>query len=161
MIAELDEYYLTQTLDNLIVNAFTYSGQGTIKLELTKKDSIISFSITNQGIGIPKEELYDIFGEFTVSSKTRTPAGGRGVGLALCKRVLEMHKGEIKADSRDGETTFTFFLPLIFDNLKPPSIEVIEIAKNFLKNGADIKLIAKSTGLSESQIKNLQKGLIA
>ena len=155
IIVDCDEYYLTQTLDNLIVNAFTYSGQGTIKLELTKKGSLVSFSITDQGIGIPKEELYDIFGSFTVSSKTRNPAGGRGVGLALCKRVLEMHKGDIKAQSEGGYTTFTFIIPLVFDSLKPLSTEVTEIAKNFLKNGVDIKLIAKSTGLRESQIKQL------
>jgi len=68
-----------------------------------------------------------------------------------------MHKGDIKADSRDGETIFTFFLPLVFDSLKPPSTEVMEIAKNLLKNGASMELIAKVTGLRESQIKALQK----
>ena len=157
LIAQADEYYLTQTLDNLIINAFSYCTKGTIKLELKKKNNLAEFSIIDQGIGIPKEELYDIFGEFTVSSKTRTPAGGRGVGLALCKRVLEMHKGDIRANSKDGETTFTFFLPLVFDDLKQPSAEVMEIAKNLLKNGASMELIAKVTGLRESQIKALQK----
>ena len=159
VIIEADEYYLTQTLDNLIINAFTYCTKGTIKLELKKKNAqLVEFSITDEGIGVPKEELHDIFGEFTVSSKTRTPAGGRGVGLALCKRVLEMHEGMIKAESGGGQTTFTFFLPLVFNSVtKPLSEEVIEIAQNFLKNGASVKLIAKSTGLKESQVRALQK----
>ena len=157
VMAQADQYYLKQTLDNLIVNALNYCKQGTIKLELKKQSHYASFSITDQGIGIPKDELYDIFGEFTVSSKTRSPAGGRGVGLALCKRVLEMHKGEIKADSKDGQTTFTFFLPLIFDSLiKPFSEEIIEVAKNLLKEGASIKLISKATGLREYQIRTLK-----
>ena len=61
---------------------------------------------------MPKEELQDIFGVFVVSSKTRTPAGGRGVGLALCKKVIEVHGGKIFAENDDNnKTTFLFTLP--------------------------------------------------
>ena len=158
VLIDCDEYYVTQTLDNLIINALTYCKQGNIKIELIKKNNNVSFSITDEGIGIPKEEIYDIFGEFTVSSKTRTPAGGRGVGLALCKKVLEMHKGIIKADSKEGKTTFTFSLPLVFDDLaKPVGKETIKVIQNLLKNGVDVKLISKSMGIRESQIKAMQK----
>lgn len=77
----------------------------------------IEFSITDEGIGIPQEEIYDIFAPFTVSSKTKTPAGGRGIGLALCKKVIELHGGVIKASSngKSGATS-KFNLPLSLKN---------------------------------------------
>lgn len=96
-----DRFYLTQALDNLIINAITYCKKGKVTVVLRKSDDGIEFSIEDEGIGIPKEELYDVFGEFTVSSKTRSPAGNRGVGLALVKRVIDVHGGSIKAES-DG-----------------------------------------------------------
>jgi Na+/proline symporter/signal transduction histidine kinase len=108
-----DLYYITAVLDNLIINAIAYSKEGTIKLELKQVAGEVRFRISDEGIGIPTEELYDIFGAFTVSSKTRTPAGGRGVGLALCKKVIELHEGKIKAES-DGKkgAIFSFMVPV-------------------------------------------------
>ena len=52
------------------------------------QENNILFSIKDDGVGVLKEELQSIFGVFVVSSKTRTTAGGRGVGLALCKKVI-------------------------------------------------------------------------
>jgi signal transduction histidine kinase len=156
VIIEADEYYIKQTLDNLIINALTYCHKGVIRLKLIKEDKSAKFSITDQGIGIPKEEIYDIFNSFTVSSKTRTMAGGRGIGLALCKRVLEMHKGSIWANNKDDETIFTFSIPLVFDDLiREPTIEIITIAKKLLNNGLNLKLISEVTGMKKSQIKAL------
>ena len=75
---------------------------------------MIKFSVSDEGIGVPKEELYDIFGAFTVSSITKTPAGGRGVGLALCKKIVELHDGVINAqqNKRKG-LTLNIVLPKI------------------------------------------------
>ena len=96
-----DKYYLSQLFDNLIINAISYCRKGKITITLKQNNNIIKFIISDDGIGIPREELNYIFDEFTVSSKTRTPAGGRGVGLALAKRVVEVHGGTINAES-DG-----------------------------------------------------------
>jgi len=113
IVANCDEYYIGQTIDNLIINAINYCQKGQITIELKKTIEEIEFSITDEGIGIPQEEIYDIFDPFTVSSKTKTSAGGRGIGLALCKKVIELHGGVIKAgsDSKRG-ATFKFTLPL-------------------------------------------------
>lgn len=109
-----DKYYLTQLFDNLIINAITYCKQGRITLALRHNADSVEFTITDEGIGIPKEEIYDIFGEFTVSSKTKTFAGGRGVGLALAKKVVEIHGGTIKADSNGIKgANFTCTLPYL------------------------------------------------
>jgi|GEM_PF-5711476 len=108
-----DRKYLTQALDNLIINALTYCKSGKITIYLERFDSQVHLTIIDEGIGIPKGELENIFDEFTVSSRTRTIAGNRGVGLALCKRVVEVHKGSIVAES-DGikGATFKLLLPL-------------------------------------------------
>ena len=113
LLVNCDEHYITSTLDNLIVNAITYSKDGQIIIEFKKEFDSIKFNITDNGIGIPKQELYDIFGIFTVSSRTKTAAGGRGIGLALCKGAIEAHKGQIwcKSDGKKG-STFSFTLPM-------------------------------------------------
>jgi signal transduction histidine kinase len=109
-----DQHYITSTVDNLIINAIQYSKGGKITTKLIKIATNVEFSIQDEGIGIPKNELYDVFGAFVVSSKTHTPAGGRGVGLALCKKAIELHNGKIWAES-DGNkgAVFKFTLPLV------------------------------------------------
>ena len=69
------------------------------------------FNIADEGVGIPLNELENIFDEFTVSSRTKTPAGGRGVGLAVCQKVIEVHGGSIKAES-NGDIGATFKIVL-------------------------------------------------
>lgn len=107
-----DRYYLTQVIDNLIINAIAYCQKGKIDISLSHDDNNVIFAISDEGIGIPPDELGFIFTEFNVSSKTRTPAGYRGVGLAVCKKVVEAHGGDIKAES-NGEkwSRFSFTLP--------------------------------------------------
>ncbi|NDB84858.1 MAG: hypothetical protein EB127_19435, partial [Alphaproteobacteria bacterium] len=113
IIANLDKDYITHLLDNLIINSINYCKKGKIHITLTEDKNNINLVIQDEGIGIPKNELYEIFEPFTVSSRTRTPAGGRGVGLAVCKKIAEVHGGGISADS-NGElgASFTVKLPL-------------------------------------------------
>lgn len=113
IIVECDPYYITRVLDNLIVNAIGYSKAGKVVLTLTRKKNMVEFAIQDQGLAVPASELQDIFGVFVVSSKTKTPAGGRGVGLALCKKSIEAHHGQIWAES-NGTTgaTFKFAIPM-------------------------------------------------
>ena len=112
IIINADKFYLGQAIDNLIINAITYCKKGRIVVSLKKYSTGIEFSISDEGIGIPPNELYDIFAEFTVSSKTKTLAGGRGVGLTLAKRVVEVHGGTIKAESNGTKgAKLSFVLP--------------------------------------------------
>ena len=109
-----DQYYISRTIDNIIVNAIQYCKQGTITIELKLEQSnTILFSVKDEGIGIPKDELFEVFDPFTVSSKTKTPAGGRGIGLALSKKVIEEHNGQIWAKpNQDKGVTVAFSLPI-------------------------------------------------
>ena len=114
LTALCDQYYISRTIDNIIVNAIQYCKQGTITIELKLEQSnTILFSVKDEGIGIPKDELFQVFDPFTVSSKTKTPAGGRGIGLALSKKVIEAHNGQIWAKpNQDKGVTVAFSLPI-------------------------------------------------
>ena len=109
-----DQYYISRTIDNIIVNAIQYCKQGTITIELKLEQSnTILFSVKDEGIGIPKDELFEVFDPFTVSSKTKTSAGGRGIGLALSKKVIEAHNGQIWAkQNQDKGVTVAFTLTI-------------------------------------------------
>lgn len=111
VILNCDRTYIIQLIDNLIINAITYCKKGKITLSLKKKSDMIEFSVKDSGIGIPNDELLEIFEPFTVSSKTKTQAGGRGVGLSVCKRISEVHGGSIKAES-DGKKGASFRVEL-------------------------------------------------
>jgi signal transduction histidine kinase len=113
LTALCDEYYTARTIDNIVINAIQYCKKGTIVITLkSTKNHTIEFSVQDDGIGIPEEDLLDIFKPFTVSSRTKTPAGGRGVGLALCKKVIDAHNGIISAKSNNSKgSLFRFILP--------------------------------------------------
>ena len=113
LTALCDEYYVARTIDNIVINAIQYCKKGTIAITLkSTKNHTIEFSVQDDGIGIPEEDLLDIFNPFTVSSRTKTPAGGRGVGLALCKKVIDAHNGIISAKNNVSKgSLFRFILP--------------------------------------------------
>ena len=112
MLVAVDPNYIRQVVDNLVINAITFSERGLIKVLVVKKQNMIEFSIIDQGKGIPKAELYDIFTPFKMGTNTESKAEGRGVGLALCKSVIEAHGGVITVDSNDNGAVFKFILPL-------------------------------------------------
>ena len=103
VIIKCDKHYVGHTIDNLLKNAVQYGEGKAVKIDVRESDDRAEFIIADSGIGIPEEELQEIFGVFVVSSKTKTQAGGRGVGLALCKAALEAHGGTITAESKNGK----------------------------------------------------------
>jgi K+-sensing histidine kinase KdpD len=74
------------------------------------KNDLVEFTIQDNGIGIPKNELYDIFTPFKMGSNTESKADGRGIGLALCKASIEAHGGAISATSKGIGAQFRFVL---------------------------------------------------
>ena len=94
---------MRQTVDNLVISAINFSTEGVIRISALRKGNFVEFIIEDDGIGIPREELYDIFTPFKMGSNTASKAEGRGVGLALCKAALEAHGGTITAESKGGK----------------------------------------------------------
>ncbi|PCJ27150.1 MAG: hypothetical protein COA94_04335 [Rickettsiales bacterium] len=106
-----DINYIRQMIDNLVINAINFSEQGTIAIIVNSEEYFVSFTIKDKGKGIPKTEIYDIFTPFKMGSNTESKAEGRGVGLALCKAVMEAHGGKISAESRPIGALFRVCLP--------------------------------------------------
>jgi signal transduction histidine kinase len=111
IMISVDPNYIRQTVDNLVINAINFSEEGTIEVSVHKQKHSVLFTITDQGIGINKNDIYDIFTPFKMGSNTESKAEGRGIGLALCKSVIEAHDGSITAQSDGVGATFRFVLP--------------------------------------------------
>ncbi|WP_414623070.1 sensor histidine kinase [Calothrix sp. CCY 0018] len=110
-----DQDLLQQAIKNLLDNACKYTPEGgTVKLKAFSQMRRISIQIIDSGIGIPAEDLPNIFERFyrVDSSRTRS-SGGFGLGLAIAQQIVKAHGGEITVDSIVGEgTTFQVCLPL-------------------------------------------------
>ena len=100
LYANCDEYYIRKSYENIVINAIQYCKKGTIDITLTKELDRIKLTVKDSGIGIPEGEKDKIFEPFEVSSKTLTPAGGRGMGLTLVKAVAEAHKGSVSVKAK-------------------------------------------------------------
>lgn len=110
LILACDEYYIRKSFENLLINAIQYCKKGLIEVSLSQDENKILFKVKDEGIGIPKEDLVTIFNPFMTSSKTKTPAGGRGLGLTLVKEVARMHHGKVEVTSDDRGSIFTMSL---------------------------------------------------
>lgn len=111
---ECDRNKISQLFLNLLSNAMKFSqAGGAIHIGFTLNPDSIAVFIKDNGIGIPPDEIKTIFDKFTQSSKTQTGAGGSGIGLALCKEIINAHNGTIEAcNNPEGGACFTFTLPL-------------------------------------------------
>lgn len=112
IIALIDKHYIQQTVDNILINAIKFSQKGIIKVNAHIENDLIAIIVTDEGIGIPKNELYDIFTPFKMGSNAASKAEGRGVGLALCKVAVEAHGGVITVESNGHGAIFRVSLPL-------------------------------------------------
>ena len=118
---EIDTDKMTQVIDNILNNAIKYSPDGgKITVNMKTTDDQMILSISDQGLGIPKEDLPKIFDRFYRVDKARSRAeGGRGLGLAIAKEIIKQHKGFIWAKSEYGKgSTFTIVLPYDKDAVK-------------------------------------------
>lgn len=110
----VDEERLVQVLVNLISNAIKFSPQGAVvTIEATPNDSYVEFSVIDRGRGIPASSLSTIFERFKqVEPSDSGGKRGYGLGLPICKTIIEEHKGEIGVDSQNGVgSRFWFKLP--------------------------------------------------
>ncbi len=105
---------IQQVLVNLLSNAIKYSGNGgNISFTAFEAEDTAGFYITDDGIGIPEEELPYIFERFYRADKSRNRStGGSGIGLTIVKSIIEAHEGRVKVISKLNEgSTFTVILP--------------------------------------------------
>lgn len=119
IIADSDR--LEQVLVNLLTNAISHTPQGFIVIKAWWDQERIWFSVTDTGVGIAEENLPHVFRRFWRSPNSRSQkCGSTGIGLAISRRLVELHHGEIMVQSKLGSgTCFKFFIPI---NLQPSMV---------------------------------------
>lgn len=112
-----DALLIEQVLSNLLENALRHTPIGTpVEIAVIPKKSAITIEIADRGPGIPAGEEEAIFGKFTRSTNTRM---GAGIGLSICRAIIEAHGGRIWAENRaDGGAAFKFVIPI--EGTPPP-----------------------------------------
>lgn len=108
---EIDTDKVTQVIDNIISNAIKYSPDGgNVRFGFTVQGEILKVMISDDGMGIPKENVGRIFDRFYRVDRARARSmGGTGLGLAIAREMIEAHGGKIWANSEEGSGTTIFF----------------------------------------------------
>jgi signal transduction histidine kinase len=116
IIAEIDKAKIVMILNNLISNAIKFSHpNSTIEIVVRKDFDNFSIHVIDDGLGVPEEEKENIFSEYQkVHSFGTGGEKGNGLGLAICKQLVELHGGKIGVKSKDNSgSEFFFTLPMI------------------------------------------------
>jgi PAS domain S-box-containing protein len=108
----VDTNRIREVLQNLVDNAVKYTNEGSVTITLTGDSTVVQVQIKDSGIGIAEEDIPHLFQKFyrVDNSMTRT-VGGTGLGLFICKKIIELYNGRIWVDSRAGQGS-TFFINL-------------------------------------------------
>jgi len=111
---QCDKDKIIQVLMNLINNALKFTEKGNITITAKRIDGSIDFAVKDTGPGIKNQDLPRLFKPFEQLETTRDKrAGGSGLGLSICKEIIDMHRGKIYAESEFGKgSTFHFLLPI-------------------------------------------------
>jgi signal transduction histidine kinase len=115
--AQGDGRRLTQCLMNLAGNALKFTRHGRVDIDVRLDGESLVYRVSDTGIGIPKDEVENVFAEFRqVDAAITREYGGTGLGLSITKRLVEMHGGRIWVESELGKgSTFFFTVPLLAD----------------------------------------------
>ncbi len=103
---------LREVLINLVENAIKFTSRGEISISTQSHGHMLAISVMDTGEGIGEEHLPHIFERFYKAERSRSD-GGTGLGLAIAKHIVQLHNGEISAQSKEGQgSTFTFTIPI-------------------------------------------------
>lgn len=109
-----DRSRISQVLINLLSNASRFSPEdSTVKLKVTEKEDSVMVSVEDEGIGLSEENMGELFKPFPQIDRPTVTEKSTGLGLSICKGIVELHGGEIWAESegRGEGSTFYFTLP--------------------------------------------------
>jgi signal transduction histidine kinase len=115
-----DTQRITQCLMNLAGNALKFTAQGQVEIWVERQGETLVYQVSDTGIGIPQDQLDNVFAEFRQAGPTITQEfGGTGLGLSITKKFVELHEGRIWVESEEGQgSTFFFSIPLCLDKGK-------------------------------------------
>jgi PAS domain S-box-containing protein len=144
--AAFDRDRIRQVIDELLSNAIRYSGtDGVIEVTITDLSQELQLSVYDHGIGIPEDELDAIFDSFVQSSRSKDGSGGTGLGLPICRKIIEDHKGMIWAEKRpDKGTVISFRIPKEYV-IKRKLGELL-VEENAISQGTLYRMLKKQDG---------------
>jgi len=109
---QADTRRLAQVFDNLLSNSRKYAPNALVKITVAHDPTYITIKFIDNGPGIPLAYIPKIFTRFFRIPERSLDVHGSGLGLSICKQIIEMHKGEISAESSETGTTFIIKLPV-------------------------------------------------
>lgn len=133
-----DPTRLAQVINNLVHNAIKFTQKGYVKvlvqvIEQTAEEITLQFSVEDTGIGIAPEKQQQIFEQFTqADSSTSRSYGGTGLGLTICKRILELQGSALQLKSTPGEGS-VFYFSQTFSKAKTDAVELEKIEASLPK----------------------------
>lgn len=109
-----DRASISEVISNLIDNAIKYSNEGgPVNVAASVEGDFVKISVEDRGIGMPGNVVSNLFHKFYRSHRSRETVAGTGIGLYICKAIVESHGGKIGVRSTEGEgSTFEFTLPI-------------------------------------------------
>ncbi|MCJ8012955.1 ATP-binding protein [Paenibacillus sp. KQZ6P-2] len=137
-LVHADENRLNQILFNLLHNAVKYSDEGEVSVQADVQDGWASISVADMGIGMDEELLNRVFEPYEqASSDGASLRGGFGLGLSICKKLVEMHGGTLKVRSKPNEgSVFTFTLRLATEGTVDELTESLIAAAAIVSEGS-------------------------
>ncbi|GAB3979715.1 hypothetical protein GCM10028806_45660 [Spirosoma terrae] len=144
---------------NLLSNAFKFTLQGTIRVQLTAESEEAVLRVSDSGVGIPKQELPHMFERFhRVENAGGRSYEGTGIGLSLISELVNLHHGRIRVDSEEGKgSTFTVRIPLGKSHLPANQVleaehsqEISSLAYTFLQEARSMLSDEKQTSESST-----------
>ncbi len=122
-----DPFRLTQVLNNFLSNAFKFTEQGKIELNIQRQQDLLIFSVTDTGIGIPEDKQSRLFKDFSqVDTSTSRKYGGTGLGLVITQRIIELMGGNVGFESQEGNGS-RFFMQIPY---RPVNIQKVQNSQN-------------------------------
>ncbi|MBL8021728.1 MAG: response regulator [Leptospirales bacterium] len=124
-----DENRLQQVMMNLVGNAVKFTESGRIEVTGKQNGDMIEITVSDTGIGIPQDKFERIFESFEqADGSTARQYGGTGIGLAITKKMVELHQGKIWLTSEVGKgSQFTFSIPLSTEAAAPPTSTIARV----------------------------------
>ena len=154
----IDRDKIEKIINNLLSNAFKFtSAGGKIDLSVNRDGELVNIGICDSGIGIPNEKMSKIFDRFyKVDSIHKRKQEGTGIGLALSKELVELHKGKIQVESAEGKgTIFTISIPSGKKHYTPE-----EIRKSGKTGRTNSDLIPESVLIEEAENEKVSINMI-
>lgn len=152
LYAHVDKDHLREVLDNLIENGIKYTPKGSVTIDTTASDEYVRISIQDSGLGIPAEDLPHLFQKFYRVDNTDTrEIGGTGLGLYLCRKLIEAMDGRIWVESEYKKGS-TFYVEI-------PRLERIKASELMAKEAEAPAVAPQATEESNHETHDIAQAL--